>query len=90
MSDHGVVCSGILRRTIACQTLIGIRQQGADGIIKNCLSEGLRRFAIILCSYTTPGRIDTDGFGKTRLLDPSKPHDGINRRVQVINIEDGQ
>jgi outer membrane protein OmpA-like peptidoglycan-associated protein len=31
-------------------------------------------------------RIETAGYGKSQLLDPSKPEDGINRRVQVINI----
>jgi outer membrane protein OmpA-like peptidoglycan-associated protein len=31
-------------------------------------------------------RIDVGGFGKTQLLDPSNPEDGINRRVQVINV----
>jgi len=36
-----------------------------------------------------PGRIEAAGFGKTQLLDPSKPEDGINRRVQVINIGEG-
>ena len=33
-----------------------------------------------------PERIEAVGFGKTQLLDPSKPDDGINRRVQVINL----
>jgi outer membrane protein OmpA-like peptidoglycan-associated protein len=37
-----------------------------------------------------PDRVETVGFGKTQLLDPSKPEDGINRRVQVINIGEGQ
>ena len=37
-----------------------------------------------------PDRIETVGFGKTQLLDPSKPTDGINRRVQVINLGEGQ
>jgi outer membrane protein OmpA-like peptidoglycan-associated protein len=37
-----------------------------------------------------PDRIETVGFGKAQLLDPSKPEDGINRRVQVINIGEGQ
>ena len=37
-----------------------------------------------------PVRIETAGFGKTQLLDPSKPEDGINRRVQVINIGEGR
>jgi outer membrane protein OmpA-like peptidoglycan-associated protein len=31
-------------------------------------------------------RIETVGFGKSQLADPTKPEDGINRRVQVINI----
>jgi outer membrane protein OmpA-like peptidoglycan-associated protein len=34
-------------------------------------------------------RIEVEGFGKTQLLDPSQPEDGINRRVQVINIGEG-
>ena len=37
-----------------------------------------------------PDRIETVGFGKTQLLDPSKPEDGVNRRVQVINVGEGR
>ena len=37
-----------------------------------------------------PERIEAVGFGKTQLLDASKPEDGINRRVQVINIGDNR
>jgi outer membrane protein OmpA-like peptidoglycan-associated protein len=37
-----------------------------------------------------PDRIETVGLGKTQLLDPSKPEDGINRRVQVINLGDAR
>jgi outer membrane protein OmpA-like peptidoglycan-associated protein len=37
-----------------------------------------------------PDRIEAAGFGKTQLLDPSKPDDGINRRVQVINLGEGR
>jgi outer membrane protein OmpA-like peptidoglycan-associated protein len=36
-----------------------------------------------------PNRIETVGFGKVQLLDSSKPEDGINRRVQIINIGGG-
>lgn len=32
------------------------------------------------------GRLEAVGFGFTQLADPSKPQDGVNRRVQVINI----
>jgi outer membrane protein OmpA-like peptidoglycan-associated protein len=34
----------------------------------------------------TPTRLSSVGYGKTRLLDPSRPEDGVNRRVQVINV----
>jgi outer membrane protein OmpA-like peptidoglycan-associated protein len=34
-------------------------------------------------------RIEAAGFGKSRLLDPSKPEDGINRGVQMINLGEG-
>ncbi len=33
-----------------------------------------------------PDRLTVVGYGKTRLLDPSKPADAINRRVQITNI----
>ncbi len=33
-----------------------------------------------------PARLTTVGYGKTKLLDPSKPTDGINRRVQITNL----
>ena len=33
-----------------------------------------------------PDRLTVVGYGKTRLLDPSKPTDSINRRVQITNI----
>ena len=31
-------------------------------------------------------RIEAVGLGKSQLADPSRPEDGINRRVQVINV----
>ncbi len=31
------------------------------------------------------GRLSSKGYGKTQLLDPDHPEDGVNRRVQVIN-----
>jgi len=34
-------------------------------------------------------RLRAQGFGKTRLLDPSRPEDGVNRRVQVVNLTAG-
>jgi outer membrane protein OmpA-like peptidoglycan-associated protein len=36
-----------------------------------------------------PQRLSTKGYGKSQLLDPSRPEDGVNRRVQVINATAG-
>jgi outer membrane protein OmpA-like peptidoglycan-associated protein len=32
------------------------------------------------------GRLIARGFGKLRLLEPSRPEDGVNRRVQILNM----
>jgi outer membrane protein OmpA-like peptidoglycan-associated protein len=32
-----------------------------------------------------PERLTAKGYGKSQLLDPARPEDGVNRRVQVIN-----
>ena len=34
-------------------------------------------------------RLIARGFGKTRPLDPSRPEDGVNRRVQIVNLSAG-
>jgi outer membrane protein OmpA-like peptidoglycan-associated protein len=34
-------------------------------------------------------RLVAHGFGKSRLLDPARPEDGVNRRVQVVNLTAG-
>ena len=31
-------------------------------------------------------RLSAKGYGKSQLLDPAHPEDGVNRRVQVINV----
>ena len=36
-----------------------------------------------------PSRLTARGFGKLRLLDTSRPEDGVNRRVQVLNLTAG-
>jgi len=33
-----------------------------------------------------PGRLEVEGFGSQRLLDPKNPLDGVNRRVQIVNV----
>jgi outer membrane protein OmpA-like peptidoglycan-associated protein len=36
------------------------------------------------------GRLDVAGHGFTQLADPAHPEDGINRRVQVVNLGGGR
>jgi outer membrane protein OmpA-like peptidoglycan-associated protein len=36
-----------------------------------------------------PDRLESIGYGKTQLADPAHPEDGINRRVQVVNMGEG-
>lgn len=56
----------------------GLSDRRADAI-KRYLSE----------NYGIPGNdLITVGYGKTRLKDPSHPLAGVNRRVQVVNMED--
>lgn len=45
----------------------------------------VRNYLVFQYDLEAP-RIEVAGFGKTHLLDPSRPEDGVNRRVQVINI----
>ena len=52
-------------------------------------AEAVRNY-IVFQYDIEPDRIETAGFGKSQLLDPSKPEDGINRRVQVINLGEGR
>lgn len=33
-----------------------------------------------------PQRLQSRGYGKTQLFDPGNPEDGINRRVQIVNM----
>jgi outer membrane protein OmpA-like peptidoglycan-associated protein len=33
-----------------------------------------------------PNRLTAQGYGKSQLLDPAHPEDGVNRRVQVLNV----
>ena len=33
----------------------------------------------------SPQNLAAKGFGKSQLLDPERPEDGVNRRVQVVN-----
>ena len=47
-------------------------------------AEAVRNY-LITQSGVTAGRLAAKGYGKSQLLDPDHPEDGVNRRVQVIN-----
>jgi outer membrane protein OmpA-like peptidoglycan-associated protein len=48
-------------------------------------AEGVRQYLMAQFGIDAP-RVTARGFGKTRLFDPSRPEDGVNRRVQVLNL----
>jgi outer membrane protein OmpA-like peptidoglycan-associated protein len=48
-------------------------------------AEGVRQYLIAQFGVE-PTRLTAKGFGKQQLLDPSRPEDGVNRRVQVVDI----
>ena len=44
----------------------------------------VRRYLIAQFGLT-PARLSSVGYGKSRLLNPEQPEDGVNRRVRVVN-----
>lgn len=40
---------------------------------------------LVFYSEVPAARLTSIGYGKSRLLDPAKPDDGVNRRVQITN-----
>ena len=51
-------------------------------------AEAVRSY--LIAQFAIPAeRLSAKGYGKTQLLDPSNPEDGVNRRVQVINSGTG-
>jgi outer membrane protein OmpA-like peptidoglycan-associated protein len=48
-------------------------------------AEAVRQY--LVAQFGIPAdRLQAKGFGKSQLLDSSRPEDGINRRVQVVNM----
>lgn len=49
-------------------------------------AESVKRYLTQRASVD-PARLQTKGYGESNLLDPSRPEDGVNRRVQIIAVE---
>jgi outer membrane protein OmpA-like peptidoglycan-associated protein len=47
-------------------------------------AEAVRNYMIARCGIAA-NRLSAKGYGKSQLLDPEHPEDGVNRRVQIIN-----
>jgi len=47
-------------------------------------AEAVRNYMITQYGIA-PQRLSAKGYGKSQLLDPEHPEDGVNRRVQIIN-----
>jgi outer membrane protein OmpA-like peptidoglycan-associated protein len=48
-------------------------------------AEAVRRY-LVARHGVAPARLSALGYGESRLLDPARPEDGVNRRVQVTNV----
>jgi outer membrane protein OmpA-like peptidoglycan-associated protein len=48
-------------------------------------ADAVRRYLIAQFDIEAQ-RLAATGYGKSRLLDPTHPEDGVNRRVQVVNV----
>ncbi|HKM88381.1 MAG TPA: OmpA family protein [Xanthobacteraceae bacterium] len=48
-------------------------------------AEAVSKYLIAQFSISA-GRLSAKGYGKSQLLDPTNPEDGVNRRVQIINV----
>ncbi|MGD0532674.1 MAG: OmpA family protein [Methyloceanibacter sp.] len=51
-------------------------------------AEAVRNYLIAQFSIAAE-RLTAKGYGKSQLLDPDHPEDGVNRRVQIINTSAG-
>jgi outer membrane protein OmpA-like peptidoglycan-associated protein len=51
-------------------------------------AESVRRYLIGQYGVQTE-HLTAKGFGKQQLLDPQRPEDGVNRRVQVVDVTPG-
>ncbi len=51
-------------------------------------AETLKRFLVDQYGIA-PARLKTVGWGASKLKDPARPEDGVNRRVQVTNLGNG-
>jgi outer membrane protein OmpA-like peptidoglycan-associated protein len=48
-------------------------------------AEAVRKYLVTQAGISAE-RLIAKGYGKSQLLDPDRPEDGVNRRVQVINM----
>ncbi len=63
-------------------------RKAAPSSTRNFRNDAPRRLSRYLVTQfgIAPARLSAKGYGKSQLLDPANPEDGVNRRVQVINV----
>jgi OmpA-OmpF porin, OOP family len=73
-------------------TIAGHTDAVGDAAYNQTLSERRARVVhdyLVFHYGIDAGRLKAVGYGKTRLLDSTKPTDGVNRRVQIVNEGEG-
>ena len=99
LTPDGMVLAGNLGRALNDPRLVGKRFRieghtdavGGDSFnqrLSERRAETVRR-QLVARHGVDADRIEAVGYGKTRLLEPSQPDSGVNRRVRVVNLGDG-
>jgi outer membrane protein OmpA-like peptidoglycan-associated protein len=96
LTSDGTVLVGNLGRALKDARLAGQRfliEGHTDAVGSDGFNQGLSlrragrvRQELISRFGVKPARIEVQGFGESRLLDPDHPEADVNRRVRVVNL----
>ena len=100
LTPDGLVLAGNLGRALKDPRLTGKRFRieghtdavGGDAFnlrLSQQRAEAVRH-QLITANKVEASRLDVVGYGESRLLDPSQPTSGVNRRVRVVNLGGGE
>ncbi|MBC7953288.1 MAG: OmpA family protein [Rhodospirillaceae bacterium] len=99
LTPDGMVLAGNLGRALKDPRLEGKRfriEGHTDAVGGDAFNQRLSqqraeavRHQLITANKVKASRLEVEGYGESRLLDPSQPTSGINRRVRVVNLGGG-
>lgn len=96
LTPDGMVLAGNLGRALKDPRLEGKRfriEGHTDAVGGDTFNQRLSqqraeavRHQLIAANKVKASRLEVVGYGESRLLDPSQPTSGVNRRVRVVNL----